>query len=198
MGGRNIAEPFFYERYCFIFGYIAANADDRIVRSIVFIEKIFYVFQCSLFDVPERHTDRRPAVGMYFIGQRSQMQPDISVWCIQVTLLVFLRNDLLLNMQTLRREIQVQHTVGFQPESGFNIGSRDGDVIVCIVICRISIAISAGKLYFPVEIWYIERAAEHQVLKKMGKARFIGVFVFGAYFVQYVDGYERSTCIVAA
>ena len=108
----------------------------------------------------------------------------VSVWLVQVSLFELFDYYLPLHFQTARVKVERQHTVTLQPESGFHILTREGDVIIGYVIICPCVVFASGILYRSVIVGHMDGASEHQVLKQMGESGMIRIFIACAHIVQ--------------
>ena len=70
------------------------------------------------------------------IGHGTKLEPDITVWLVEIPLFKFLYYHLTLNLKHFGVKGKTQHPVAFKPESGFKICGWNsqiiiGDVITC-------------------------------------------------------------------
>ena len=111
------------------------------------------------------------------VCQRAQKMTNISIRLIQATLLEFFHYYSTLYFQTPPTEIEAQHTVRFQPKTGFYILPGYSEVVIGDVIIGPGIILTACQLQRHIIIGNVHRTSEHQVFEQMGEAGMLGMFV---------------------
>src|SRR5690606_40570092 len=111
----DIAKPFFRQGFHFVQLHIARYYHDSILRCIVFFKKGLDILHLGLFNMFQFFTNRRPSVRMFLISQRSQSQPYIPIWLIEVALFELFTYHLPLYVKALFTKSQTEHAVAFQP-----------------------------------------------------------------------------------
>ncbi len=141
--------------------------------------------------------DGRPAVGVYLVSQRPQLQPHVAVGLVEVVLLKLLDHHLPLHLQPVFVESQTQHPVRLEPETGFDVLRRQREIVVSDVGAGEGVVLAPHPLQRLVVRGDVDGAAEHEVLKQVGKAC-MGLFlVAGTHVVHHVQhGQGRGVVLV--
>src|SRR4051794_26400239 len=117
--------------------------------------------------MPDFFTDSGPLVWMDFICKRTKQKPDIAVRLVEITLFEFFDDDIALHLETLFRKSETHHAVALEPETCFEIIGRKSEIVICDVIIRECIVITAGKLKRSIIIGNIYGASEHKVFEEV-------------------------------
>ena len=118
----------------------------------------------GLLDMFGTDAYRRPTVRVHLVGQWAYEVLHVAVGEVEMALLELFDDHPLLHLYVLPGESKAGHAVRFQPESGFHIATRHGDVVVGEVVVCPGVVLASGKLYVGVVVGDIDRAFEHQML----------------------------------
>ena len=90
---------------------------------------------------------------------------EASVRTVEALLLEFFNHDAFLHIERVRVKRQCHHAVALKVKGRLYVLSGYAEVEIREVIACPSIAAAAGEFEFGVEIRYVFRSAEHEVLK---------------------------------
>jgi hypothetical protein len=113
------------------------------------------------------------------------------------------QKETMLKIETTLGDIKVKlynetskHTVGLQPESDLHVLPRNGQIIIGNIVIRPGIILTTGQLEGSIVIGNIHGSSKHQMLKKMGKSRMIGMLVPSPYIIYYIESHHLRTVIL--
>ena len=193
---RDRSKPFLRQSYRFLKRYIPRDSKHCIIGRIKTEKEIFYFIQRGIGYVRQFFADSRPLIRMHLVSKRAQQMAHVAIRLIETTLFELFHYHPPLHIQTPFIEIKTQHTVRLQPESNLHILPGNGQIIIRnIVICP-GIILATGQLERSIVIGDIHGASKHQMLKKMSKARMIGVFVPGPHIIYYIKSHHLRAFIL--
>src|SRR5690348_14399920 len=94
---------------------------------------MFYVFHRGIFNVTNLLANCCPLIRMFLIRKGTQLEPYVAIRLIKIALLEFFYNYFALHFQYIWVKRQAQHSVAFEPKTGFNVGRWYGQIIICYV-----------------------------------------------------------------
>ncbi len=113
---------------------------------------------------------------------------------------LFVLNDAALQIESLfvDRGVKVAHAIGFGEQRVIDSGGRDVLEVVGPVLIGGAVEIGSADLLhrFDVAAFHVLTAAEHEVLKKMGKAGFPGLLILRADVIPDIDGDDGRLVIL--
>jgi len=192
-----LAEPFFGQVDHPLLVQVGRDRQNGVRRVVVGTVEGFDIGKRRFGYVVGREADGGPAVGVHLVGQGPQQQRLVAVGLVQIALPVFFDDHLFLGLQLLGRDVQPSHAVAFEPQGRFDVGRRQGDVEVGVVVVGEGVVVARSHLHRQVEIGHGFRAAEHEVLEQMGESRACGIFVARPHLVEHVHGgqFRRAVAV---
>jgi hypothetical protein len=94
------------------------------------LEEAAHVVHHGVFDVRNLLADGVPLVRVLLVSQGLHFQPNVAVGLVEVALLELLHHYFALHVEAIFGEGQVEHPVAFKPETSFDVGGRQREVII--------------------------------------------------------------------
>ena len=192
---RKFSKPFFSHCVHFISFHIAANGQNRVAWVVMSTVKSIGFFERNTLNMLRHKPNHGPTIRMFFVRHRRKMMKSIAVRFVQSSFFELFYNHFFLRIQVFFTDIQVRHTVTFEPKRTFDIFSRKNFVKIRLVSVGKSVVFAASILYRRIKIFDVFRAAKHQVFKKVRHTRLLMHFVARTDIVQHIQSRHRRTRI---
>ena len=147
------------------------------------MEKFAHHVLRDSFDVRQLFPDYREPIGMYRECQPVKMVVKVAVRLVEAHLLELFAHHLALHFKSLVGKCERLHAVAFKPERSLDIMCRHYVVEVGEVTVGPGIVCASGRFKRFVELRYVFRPSEHQMLKQVRHSGMVRLLVAASHII---------------